>query len=304
MSQRIADTDRARDPLDTRERLLLALLFGFTAAAVVGYGIFGLNPGRLPSSSWAVAIYRSSWTFFAQGQIVVAGFVLALILTGRVGARWLPALAAVYGLSFLSEYVGTGTGFPFSGYEYTSLLGPKLGGRVPWPIPLSWFLMAVPSYALARHAFPEPGRRMSRIVLASAWLVAWDLALDPAMSHLTPYWVWENPGAFYGMPWVNLAGWLGTGLVLMTALDLLGPERWLGSTPVSRMAAYYGAVLLMPLGMVTAAGLWGSVLATLGVAGACAGVSAWSRRRGSRTLPSPVPPGAGSSVRSASPSVS
>ena len=134
------------------------------------------------------------------------------------GARWIPAFLTVYVLSFLAEHIGTGYGIPFSGYEYTGLLGPKLLGRVPYVIPLSWFLMAAPSWILARRVFPR-GRVVPRIVMATFLLVLWDLPLDPAMSFLTPYWLWQNPGSFYGMPWVNLAGWALTGVVL-TLLDL------------------------------------------------------------------------------------
>ncbi|MBT8338210.1 MAG: carotenoid biosynthesis protein, partial [Gemmatimonadetes bacterium] len=74
---------------------------------------------------------------------------------------------------------------------------------------------------------------------------------------------------FYGMPWVNLAGWMLTGLVIMVVLEVL--ERvgggWSGTLPVRWATAYYAGVLMMPLGMVTAAGLWWSVAATLGMLG-------------------------------------
>ena len=52
------------------------------------------------------------------------------------------------------------------------------------------------------------------------------------MSFLTTYWVWTTPGEFYGMPWVNLAGWFGTGLVLMTALSILDNRSdWSSNIP-------------------------------------------------------------------------
>jgi putative membrane protein len=169
---------------------------------------------------------------------------------------------AVAVASFLSEHIGTGYGFPFGGYEYTGLLGYKLGGRVPFLIPISWFLMALPSWVLASMVFPGKRGRLPRITLAAYLLTAWDLALDPAMSFLTPYWVWENPGPFFGMPWVNLAGWMGTGLVLMGILELLRVSSWTSKLDVRWILAYYLLVLLMPAGMLVAAGIWIPVAVT------------------------------------------
>jgi putative membrane protein len=83
------------------------------------------------------------------------------------------------------------------------------------------------------------------------------------MSFLTPYWVWERDGPFYGMPWSNLAGWMGTGVVLMGLLEALGARRWASRLSLPWLTSYYGLVLLMPLGMVVAAGLWMALLATV-----------------------------------------
>ena len=36
-----------------------------------------------------------------------------------------------------------------------------------------------------------------------------------------PFWVWEQSGAFFGMPYQNFAGWMGTGILFMTVATLL-----------------------------------------------------------------------------------
>ncbi|MGD2068413.1 MAG: carotenoid biosynthesis protein [Gemmatimonadota bacterium] len=264
----------------------LAALYLFTGVSVVGYGVFALNPDLLPPTSFARNVYRSAFPLFSQAHIVLAAAVLAVALVRRGGRAWLPAAGAIYVLSFTSEFLGTGYGVPFGEYRYTALLGARLGGRVPWLIPLSWFLMALPSYALARYAVPGPGRRVPRLLLATGWLVAWDLALDPAMSFLTPYWVWGETGPYYGMPTVNLAGWALTGLVLMVVLEALGSRSRVEAVPVSWMGAYWAAMVLMPLGMLAAAGAWLAVAAT-GVAvlalGAVTALSGAVARRTSET---------------------
>lgn len=284
----------------TPEGMALAFFYLFTITAILGYWNFGLNPDRLPQTEWAVAIYQRSFPWFARGQILVSAMVLLVALWRHSGFRWIPALLAVYLLSFTAEHVGTGYGIPFSGYGYTGLLGAKLFGRVPYVIPLSWFLMAAPSWILARRTFPAPGQWAARIVQATFLLVLWDLALDPAMSFLTPYWVWETPGSFYGMPWVNLAGWALTGVILMTALEILQRRLdWAGSLSARWAVGYYFAVVLMPLGMVAAAGLHGSTGATLGALAVAWGVhrvfgirgEASSRTQGA-VVPAAVPEGA------------
>ena len=240
----------------------LAALLVFTAMAVMGYWTFGLHPNLIPDTDFAREFYGLSFKLFAQAHIVVAGIVLAVKLYRHSDPRWVLGLVAVSLASFLSEHIGTGYGFPFGGYEYTGLLGYKLGGRVPVLIPISWFLMALPSWILAGTVFPGKQRTFPRIALAAFFLTAWDLALDPAMSYLTPYWVWENPGPFFGMPWVNLAGWMGTGIVLMGLLEALRVGEWTSKLDIRWILAYYVVVLLMPVGMLAASGIWTPILAT------------------------------------------
>lgn len=244
------------------EQLGLVVLLGFTVVALMGYGVFGLRPDRIPDS--LLGFWRISYAFFAQLHIIIGALVLGILLVQRVRARWMVAFGAVYLISFLAEYFGTGYGLPFGRYEYTSLLGYKIGERVPWVIPLSWFLMALPAWLMARVTFPRGGQWIPRIVFASVLLTLWDLALDPAMSFQPPYyWVWTDLGPYYKMPWINLGGWMVTGFVVMGALELLGIRKWGDRLPIRWMVAYYGITLLMPLGMIILEGLWIAVLVTL-----------------------------------------
>jgi uncharacterized membrane protein len=246
-------------------RVGLAVLWGFTLVAVAGYAVFGRHPARLLElPGWAVTFYASSFGFFAQGHVWLAMVVLAAVLTTRAGLRWLPAFAILYGISLSSELAGTTWGIPFGEYRYSALLGPMWLERVPVVIPMSWFFMAVPSYALAGRLATTP---LGRIGVGSLVLLAWDVALDPAMSYATRYWVWGEVGPYYGMPWLNLFGWYVTGVALMGVLVWLGSEAWTRRVSDGWWAGFYGANLALPLGMCAAAGLWGAVLATLAVLG-------------------------------------
>ncbi|MGB3135619.1 MAG: carotenoid biosynthesis protein, partial [Nodosilinea sp.] len=133
------------------------------------------------------------------------------------------AIASV-GISLTSELLGTSTGFPFGHYSYLNGLGYKVAGLVPFTIPLSWFYLGLSSLLLARSGLAADSspsrygwaRSLAALLLGSVLLTSWDFVLDPAMSQTAlPFWYWHQPGAFFGMPYQNFAGWLGTGVVFM-----------------------------------------------------------------------------------------
>ena len=96
-------------------------------------------------------------------------------------------------------------------------------------------------------------------------LLSWDLALDPAMSHATKYWVWGDgaSGPYYGMPWLNLFGWYVTGVVLMLVLEWRRADTWLDKIPIQWLSGFYAANLALSLGICAAAGLSMAVVASL-----------------------------------------
>jgi putative membrane protein len=273
----------SRAPRRRPETFALAVLAAFTAAAVAGYATFGRHPALLAAAPDAAGTYAAAFTFFPRAHVLLAFAVLALALQRRAGRRWLPAFAAVYLLSLCSELAGTTVGLPFGPYRYTDGLGVKWLGHVPALIPLSWFFMTLPSYLLASRALPPTLGARARTALAvasgSLVLLAWDLALDPAMSGVTKYWVWGRDGAYYGMPFLNLVGWYVTGLALAAALRALGADAWCATLSSRWLAGFYLANLALPLGMLAAAGLWGAVVVS--AAGVALSLAApwWLTRR-------------------------
>src|SRR5512133_677468 len=216
------------------ERIWLWLLGGFTAVAVAGFAVFGMHPALIVASPSAGAVYGAAFTVFARGQVLLAAAALLFVLVRRAGTRWISAFALIYLISLASELAGTTVGLPFGPYSYTDGLGPKWFGHVPLLIPLSWFLMAVPSYALARRLTLASRSQAARVLVGSLVLLSWDLALDPAMSHATKYWIWGKgaTGPYYGMPWLNLFGWYVTGIALMVVLATLRADRWLADISI------------------------------------------------------------------------
>ncbi len=157
------------------------------------------------------------------GTIAVSIYAYRTLGLGTWLAFMLPAVF----ISLGSELLGTSTGFPFGDYSYLSGLGYKIGGLVPFTIPLSWFYVGLSSYLIARSGLkvaqkPSWGRHIAAVAVGALLFTCWDFALEPAMSQSSlPFWYWEQPGAFFGTPYQNYAGWFGTSAVFMSVAGLL-----------------------------------------------------------------------------------
>lgn len=157
------------------------------------------------------------------GYILLGAIAVGLYGYRSLGLKGVMSFAvAAIGISLASELLGTSTGFPFGHYSYLNGLGYKIAGLVPFTIPLSWFYLGLCSLLLARSGLAVGGsgsilRSLAAIGLGSVLLTSWDFVLDPAMSQTSlPFWYWHQPGQFFGMPYQNFAGWLGTGFLFMT----------------------------------------------------------------------------------------
>lgn len=132
--------------------------------------------------------------------------------------RTLVFFAMAGAISWGYEQLGVETGLVYGNYHYTDYLGAK-AGHVPIIIPLAWFMMIYPSYVVANLIYS--GRpllqtsKMASIVLISllsaAIMTAWDFVIDPYLSgHTVSAWVWEDGGAYFGIPVHNFFGWILT----------------------------------------------------------------------------------------------
>ncbi len=253
------------------------ILIALNAVSIFGYATYSLNPAVLARSPWAAEVFGYTYAFFARAQILVAFAATAFLLTSLTGARWLPSLAWVVGISLSSEVCGVAYGLPFGKYSYTDLLGPQVW-HVPLLIPMSWYFMAVACFRIADSLCEKRPSAFFRILVAAFLLSAWDLTLDPAMSALSPFWVWEEKGIYYGSPLLNLFGWFVTGVVLMTALELLGTRKWLSRVTKKDAYCFYGANLMLPVGLVLCSGMVGPLFVSAAAFGAVALWSKWRLR--------------------------
>ncbi len=194
---------------------------------------------KLTSFEWGQKIF--AWSMAGGGvAYMLLGTAAIALYAYRTLGLWhcLGFAIPAVGLSLTSELLGTSTGFPFGHYRYLSGLGYKIADLVPFTIPLSWFYLGFSAYIVALIGLQTIEmqswlRYLGAIAFGALCLTSWDFVLDPAMSQAPiPFWVWEQPGAFFGMPYQNFAGWIGTGMVFMTVATLLWRIKPLTTTSI------------------------------------------------------------------------
>lgn len=198
----------------------------------MAFGLAGLlwvmpHPEMLNYLPAGATLYRWSMAGGGVVYILLGTVAVALYIARNFGLKallgfFIPAIA----ISLSSELSGTSTGFPFGDYSYLNGLGYKIAGLVPFTIPLSWFYLGASSYLLARAGLMGQRsawwRQMLAVAVGALLLMSWDFVLDPAMSQTAmPFWYWHQPGAFFGMPYENFAGWFCTGAVFMSVAAVL-----------------------------------------------------------------------------------
>ncbi len=213
----------------------LELFFLLAHIFSMAFGLAGLLV-VLPNAEFIGQLSPFGQTLFQWGMsgggvvyIILGAIAVSIYAYRTLGTwHWLTFMVPAISLSLGSELLGTSTGFPFGNYGYLNGLGYKIAGLVPFTIPLSWFYLGFAAYLLARAGLKVEEnsnswwRQLGAIAFGSLLLTSWDFVLDPAMSQtISPFWVWYQPGAFFGMPYSNFAGWFGTGVVFMSVAALL-----------------------------------------------------------------------------------
>ncbi len=167
---------------------------------------------------------------FLTPLMTLPAFLFALLHGSQIlGWRrmWL-LLGLTFGVSLLFESIGVATGLVYGSYHYTDRLGAKFLGLVPYLIPVAWFMMTYPAYIIAESLVPFGGKPWIRLFLLSAAggvvMTSWDLAMDPLMV-AGGHWVWEQPGAYFGIPIQNFWGWWLTIFVTFILYLSLGRHK-------------------------------------------------------------------------------
>jgi putative membrane protein len=184
-----------------------------------------------------LGVPNPEWATFAS---TFACFLFAILHAGtRLGwKKALTLLVLCFVISLFFESVGVATGWVYGPYHYSAKLGAKFLGLVPYLIPLVWFMMMYPAFLMARWLTPHLHSRLLQglclAALAGMIMTAWDLTMDPLMVK-SGNWIWEIPGAYFGIPIQNFWGWWLTTFVTFGAFLLIWPTQ-LDSRPAEKVA--------------------------------------------------------------------
>jgi uncharacterized membrane protein len=177
--------------------IILKALWGVVALYALLTAISALNLGNIPVS---------------LPVLLLVAFVL---VHGALRYGWggiLAFIAIALVVSNILENVSILTGFPFGHYHYTDALGPKLF-LVPLLIGPAYIGTGYLAWIIATVLVGDV-RRDSRAftlvatpAIAAFAMVVWDLCLDPTLSTILKFWIWEQGGGYFGVPLTNYLGW-------------------------------------------------------------------------------------------------
>ncbi|WP_421921182.1 carotenoid biosynthesis protein [Marinifilum sp.] len=126
--------------------------------------------------------------------------------------RLLVMFVIVFATGWIFESLSIATGFPFGNYEYSDLLGVKLG-TVPFAIMPAYFAMGFISWTIASilHSKTDNTIKGSELItmplVASFVMSSWDVTGDPQWSSIVGRWTWFDGGEYFGVPFTNYLGW-------------------------------------------------------------------------------------------------
>lgn len=201
--------------MELKQNLLLVI------AVVIYWGLALLDPWDLfgNASQTPYLIQNAAWLAF-------------VLIHGRKRYGW-DNLFIFFGITFLiswlTETTSIATGFPFGNYHYTvryeDLLGAKIG-TVPLTVMPAYFVAGYLAWTMATVFLGNlgtgiEGRNLFLVpFVASFVMVMWDFCLDPIRSTIDGAWVWEDGGAYHGVPISNYFGWYLTVFLIFQTFAL------------------------------------------------------------------------------------
>jgi uncharacterized membrane protein len=205
-----------------------------------------------------------------RGFSIVALFVPLVFLvvhgTRAYGIRaTLVFGATVLVVSNVFENLSIATGFPFGDYSYPGAAGPRVLD-VPLMIGIAYLGMGYLAWTLARLLLGSTrglltGASLVAVpIVATFVMVAWDLTFDPVSSTINGFWIWEDGGSYFGVPFSNFLGWFLTVFVFFSLFAVYlwrrprpatVPERLPGQYWLQAVALYVAAAIPALLGPLT-----------------------------------------------------
>ena len=174
-------------------------------------------------SAWGMSAFPGMTSLVVVFQLCATILVVNLAWSAN---RIIRAAMIIFATTWLLEYIGSHYGMLFGKYSYTSQLFPQVYD-VPLLIPMAWVMMLFSAWGMTEFILTPYQARLGKTlpilypIISGLVFTVWDLYLDPLMVS-QGFWLWEQPGAYYGIPWQNFLGWW---LIAMLLTAVLKPTR-------------------------------------------------------------------------------
>lgn len=188
----------------------------------------------------AFTVVTSIWTSLIPSGLVgiintilLVAFALVHGISAYGGKTMLWFIAVCLVVSNLAENLSIVTGFPFGHYHYTDILGRRLF-LVPVTIGGAYFGAGYLAWTVALALLGRAGltidafSRWAVPAVAAVLMTSWDFMLDPTASTINKWWIWEQGGGFFGVPFSNYLGWLLTVFVFFAVFSSIVASRFRG----------------------------------------------------------------------------
>lgn len=196
------------DSLVQENRFTIAIIFPMIGAITLLSSFEGLLPNYLSYNAFLILFGTA-----VMRLPLVAG------LKPLMSRKALSGITSLVIYSYLIEYIGVQTGFPYGSFSYGIDLGPMLFDKIPLALPIFFIPLVINSYLLVLLLAPEKVRSLYFRVPAIVGTVLFlDLILDPAAVAIN-FWNYGT-GLYYGVPLSNYLGWIISASISVIALDL------------------------------------------------------------------------------------
>ena len=209
---------------------------------------------------WSLAVL-DPWDLFGKNSETVyyiqnLAWLSFVLVHGSKRYGW-DNMFMFFGITFLiswsTETASMAMGFPFGNYHYTDLLGVKIG-TIPLAVMSAYFVAGYLAWTMGTVFLGDLGTGIEKKNLflvpfiASFVMVMWDFCLDPIRSTIDGAWVWEDGGAYYGVPISNYFGWYLT-VFLIYQVFALYLYRYSINERVEQSKTYWYLAPVMFLGL-------------------------------------------------------
>lgn len=194
---------RSLEEIVSDNRFTISVIFPLMGAVMFIASAENFLPGFLAFNSFMILFGT-----FVMRTPLIAG------LKPLINKKSVLGLSLLVFYSYLIEFVGLKTGWPYGQFHYGVSLGPHILG-VPLGLPLFFIPLVLNSYILVSLSGIE--KNYQKVLATIGFVLVVDLVLDPAAVSLD---LWSySSGGYYGVPVSNFLGWVLSGAVAVLLVD-------------------------------------------------------------------------------------